>query len=62
MFNSPEEGRFNEIPFEHHLGAMDAGLDFTYQTRFTGPGKTERLVTFNEVNGKTVTRVLPKDG
>ena len=55
-----EEGRFNEIPFEHHLGAMDAGLDFTYQTRFTGPGKTERLVTFNEVDGKTVTRVLDK--
>tara|TARA_R100001126_G_scaffold20708_1_gene10201 strand:+ start:2334 stop:6524 length:4191 start_codon:yes stop_codon:yes gene_type:complete len=54
------EGRFNEISFTDHLGATNAGLDFTYQTRFTGPGKTERLVTFEEVDGKTVTRVLPK--
>ena len=60
LIDLSRNGRFNEIPFDDHLGAVNAGLDFTYQTRFVGPGKTERLVTFDEVDGKTVTRVLPK--
>ena len=42
------EGRFNEISFDNHLGAVNDGLDFTYQTRFTGPGKTERLYSMVE--------------
>ena len=54
------EGRFNEIPFTDHLGATNAGLDFTYQTRFTGPGKTERLVTFEEVDGKRKAKLLKR--
>ena len=54
------EGRFNEISFTDHLAATNAGLDFTYQTRFTGPGKTERLVTFEEVDGKRKAKLLKR--
>jgi hypothetical protein len=54
------EGRFNEISFTDHLAATNAGLDFTYQTRFTGPGKTERLVTFEEVDGKRKAKLLDR--
>ena len=60
------DGKFNQISLEDHLGAINEGLDFTYQTRFTGPGKTERLVTFSEeqvtdpITNKTTTKTTTK--
>ena len=36
-----EQGRFNQIATKNIQDSLDEALDFTYQTRFTGKGKTE---------------------
>ena len=38
------EGNFASIDTRHHIGALDAALDFVYQTKFTSPHKREVLV------------------